>query len=142
MFLFTIFMMNGMKYISGVMGSIIMGTSPAVSAVGSLLFLKEKMSLRKWIAIILAVLGIIIVNAGGSNMHMQGMKSGDMMVIGSLLIFAAVCFGGAYTILGKKIMNQVKPMLIVSLTVIVSLILFIPLALSDLSHFNFGLITS
>jgi len=101
MFLFTIFIMYGMKYISGVIGSIIMGTSPALTAIGSLIFLKEHMNLRKWIAIILAVLGIVIVNFGGT-MKMGPESSTGMMAIGSLLVFAAVCFGAVYTIVGRK----------------------------------------
>lgn len=145
MFLFTVFLMYGMKYVSGVIGSIIMGTSPAVTAIGSLIFLKESMNLRKWTAIILAVLGIIIVNfGGGMNMHMQMEKesSSELMAVGSLLVFAAVCFGGAYTIIGKELMTHIKPMLVVSLSVIISFVLFIPLALTEVSSFNFSNVAS
>lgn len=126
---------------SGVMGSIIMGTSPAVTAIGSLIFLKEHMNLRKWIAIILAVAGIMIVNLGGT-MHMEGMASSDMMTVGSILVFMAVCFGGAYTILGKKIMNHVKPMIVVSFSVMISFIMFIPFSIAELSEFNSSSITT
>ncbi|MEO8664482.1 MAG: DMT family transporter [Ignavibacteria bacterium] len=142
MFLFTIFMMYGMKYVTGVIGSIIMGTSPAVTAIGSLIFLKEHMNLKKWIAIILAVAGILIVNIGGSSMHMGTQTSTEMIAIGSLLVFAAVCFGAAYTIIGKKEMSHIRPMLIVSLSVIVAAILFIPFSLSQLSEFNASAITT
>ncbi|HAY34242.1 MAG TPA: DMT family transporter [Ignavibacteria bacterium] len=137
MFLFTIFMMYGMKYITGVTGSIIMGTSPAVTAIGSLIFLKEKMNLRKWTAIILAVAGIIIVNFGGS-MAMGPHSSAGMMLTGSVLVFLAVCFGAAYTIIGKSEMDHIKPMLIVSISVLISLILFIPFTISEMRDFNFS----
>lgn len=141
MFLFTILMMYGMKMISGVIGSIIMGTSPAVTAIGSVLFLKETMSGRKWMAIGLAVLGIIIVNFGG-GMNMDMHMSAGSMTIGMILIFLAVCAGGAYTILSKKIIGQVKPMLIVSLSVMIALVLFIPFAVSDLSSFDLSGVTT
>jgi len=139
MFLFTIFMMYGMKYITGVTGSIIMGTSPAVTAIGSLIFLKEKMDLRKWTAIILAVVGIIIVNFGGS-MVMGPQSSAGMMLIGSVLVFLAVCFGAAYTIIGKSEMDHIKPMLIVSLSVLISLILFIPFTIFEIQDFDFSFV--
>lgn len=141
MFLFTIFMMYGMKYITGVTGSIIMGTSPAVTAIGSMIFLKDKMNLRKWTAIILAVVGIIIVNFG-DTMKMGHESSDGLMAIGGVLVFAAVCFGAAYTIIGKKEMDHIKPMLIVSLSVLISFLLFIPFSLAQLPEIKLDTVSS
>jgi len=118
-----------------------MGTSPALTAIGSLIFLKEHMNLRKWIAIILAVLGIVIVNFGGT-MKMGPESFTGMMAIGSLLVFAAACFGAVYTIVGKKEMNHIKPMLIVSLSVTMSFILFIPFSLYQLPEFDVSVVTT
>lgn len=132
-FLFSIFMMLAMKNVSGVIGSIVMGASPAVTAIASVIFLKDKMSLRKWIAIGLAVLGILIVNAGGGMI--MGTETIGMIALGSFLVFLAVCCEAAYTIIGKKEMN-IKPVIVSSLSVIVALILFIPFSISELSEFN------
>ena len=137
-FLFSIFMMLAMKNVSGVIGSIVMGTSPAVTAIASVIFLKNKMSLRKWIAIALAVIGILIVNVGGGMI--KGKETVGMIALGSFLVFLAVCCEAAYTIIGKKVEN-VKPVLVSSMSVIVALILFIPFSISELSEFNIDNVT-
>jgi drug/metabolite transporter (DMT)-like permease len=138
-FLFSIFMMLAMKNVTGVIGSIVMGASPAVTAIASVIFLKDHMSVRKWIAIALAVIGILIVNAG-AGMTMGNYTTG-MLALGSFLVFLAVCCEAAYTIIGKKEMN-IKPVLVSSLSVIVALILFIPFSLSELSEFHMEKVTT
>ncbi|NJN57506.1 MAG: EamA family transporter [Leptolyngbyaceae cyanobacterium SL_5_9] len=42
MFLFSVFMLYGMKQISGVVGSIVMSTTPMVTALGAFLVLRDR----------------------------------------------------------------------------------------------------
>jgi drug/metabolite transporter (DMT)-like permease len=42
-FLFSVFMLYGMRYASGVAGSVVMSSTPAVTAFGAFLFLKDKL---------------------------------------------------------------------------------------------------
>lgn len=141
-FLFSIFMMLAMKNVSGVIASIVMGASPAVTAIASVIFLKDKMTARKWIAIALVVIGLMVVNAGESNMQMPGMqRTFGMLALGSFLVFLAVCCEAAYTIIGKKEAN-IKPVLVSSLSVIFALILFIPFSIPEISEFNAGNVTT
>lgn len=138
-FLFSIFMMLAMKNVSGVIGSIVMGASPAVTAIASVIFLKDKMTLRKWIAIGLAVVGILIVNAGAGAAMKNYTTS--MIALGSFLVFLAVCCEAAYTIIGKK-EEHIKPVLVSSLSVIVALILFIPFSIPEFSEFKASSVTT
>src|SRR5690606_32660345 len=87
MFGFTILMLYGMKLVSGVAGSIVMSTTPAVTAVGAFLFLGEALGWRKIGGIAAAVAGVLILNVAGKSGEAD---TGDL-VLGSLLVFAAVC---------------------------------------------------
>lgn len=138
-FLFSIFMLMAMKNVSRVIGSIVMGASPAVTAVASVIFLKNKMTARKWMAIAVAVIGILIVNAGGIIVTTS--ETAGMVAIGSILVFLAVCCEAAYTILGKK-ESQIKPVLVSSLSVFAALIFFIPFSLTEITDFDPGKVTS
>ncbi len=141
-FLFSIFMMLAMKNVSGVIASIVMGASPAVTAIASVLFLKDKMTPRKWIAIGLVVLGLMVVNVGESSMQMPGMKNTiGALALGGFLVFLAVCCEAAYTIIGKK-EEHIKPVLVSSLSVFFALILFIPFSIPELSEFNISKVTA
>lgn len=87
MVLFSAFMLYGMKRVSGVVGSIVMSTTPAVTAIASILFLHDKLNWHKALAITLAVAGVLLVNLGGG----QGDSGGGNQLLGSLLVFGAVC---------------------------------------------------
>jgi drug/metabolite transporter (DMT)-like permease len=50
MFGFSAFMLYGLKMVSGVAGSVVMSTTPAVTALASFVFLKERLGWRKAIA--------------------------------------------------------------------------------------------
>jgi drug/metabolite transporter (DMT)-like permease len=119
-----------------------MGASPAVTAIASVIFLKNKMTPRKWIAIGLVVFGLMIVHAGESGMQMSGMQNTmAVMAVGIFLVFLAVCCEAAYTIIGKK-EAHIKPVLVSSLSVIFALILFVPFSIPELSEFNVSNVTT
>jgi drug/metabolite transporter (DMT)-like permease len=46
MFLFSVFMLSGMRSIPGAVGGVVMATTPAVTAAGSVLFLRDR--LDRW----------------------------------------------------------------------------------------------
>jgi drug/metabolite transporter (DMT)-like permease len=61
MFGFSVLMPYGMHLVSCVVGAIIIGTVPAVTAVASMLLLGDKASWQRIAAIGLAVVGVIIL---------------------------------------------------------------------------------
>lgn len=134
MFGFSVFMLYGMKLVSGVTGSVVMSTTPAVTALASFVFLKERLGWRKALAVALAVAGVLVVNTSGAA---RGGDSGaGGAVVGSLLIFAAVCSEAAYTLLGKKASDETDPVLIAGLASLLTLPLFLPFALYEWSSFD------
>ena len=91
MFGFSAFMLYGMKMVSGVTGSVVMSATPAVTALASFLFLKERMGWRKSLTVGLAVAGVLVVNRSGAT---GGAGSGAGGAgLGSLLVFVLVFAG-------------------------------------------------
>jgi drug/metabolite transporter (DMT)-like permease len=132
MFAFSVFMLYGMKQISGVVGSIVMSTTPVVTAVGSFFFLHERLGWKKSAAIALAVFGVLILNLGSQ----QSSDSGGNMLLGMLLIFGAVCSEASYTLLGKVASEDVNPVTIAGLAAGIAVILFLPFAIYQMSSFD------
>lgn len=133
MFGFSALMLYGMREVPGVVGAGVMSTTPAVTAAASMLFLGDRPTWRKLAAIALAVGGVMILQLGGST----GSGGGDL-VLGSALVFAAVCCEAAYTLLGKLVSEHVDPVLVAFLAAALSLPLFAPLAVWQLGDFHPG----
>lgn len=131
-FAFTAFMLIGMREAPGAVGAIVMATTPAVTAVASVLFLGDHLTKWKTIAIALAVTGVVIVNIFGST----GSDSGDLVVVGSLLVFAAVCCEATYTLVGMQLSADLDPMSLTLLAAVVAIVAFSPLAIWDLIGFD------
>lgn len=125
MFLFSVFMLYGMQEISGAVGGIVMATTPAATAIGAILFLGDRLDRWKAVAIAAAVAGVLAVNLGGAG----GGEGGDVL-LGSALVFGAVCGEAAYTLLGKRVSADLEPITIAALAALGATVLFaLPAAL-------------
>ena len=120
-------MLYGMKEVSGATGSVIMATTPAITALGSILFLRDKLDVWKAAAIGLAVGGVLAVNLGSSSSG-----GGGDAVLGSALVFGAVCGEATYTVLGKRVTSDLTTVSVAAISALMATILFVPLALSQL----------
>jgi drug/metabolite transporter (DMT)-like permease len=132
---FSAFMLYGMAMVSGVAGSIVMSTTPAVTAVAAFLFLRESFGWFKAGGAALAVLGVLALNlsgAGGSG------SNGWTLAIGSLLVFAAVCCEVAYTLLGKLVTANVTPLRLSFLAAVFALPMFAVPAAVQAVGFDWG----
>lgn len=131
MFGFSALMLYGMGMVSGVAGAIVMSTTPAVTAAASMLFLGDRPTWRKLLAIGLAVGGVLVLhlNRGGA-----GGASGDLL-LGSLLVFAAVCCEAAYTLIGKTMAERWDPLLVAFLASALAVPAFLPFAAWQWSSF-------
>ena len=127
---FSAFMLYGMRLASGVTGAIVMSTTPAVTAAASMMFLGEQGSWRKFSAIALAVLGVLILQLGASLNETEG------ALLGGALVFAAVCCESTYTLVGKTLTKSIDPLLVTFLASALSIPLFIPFAIWQWSSFT------
>lgn len=118
---FSVLMLYGMRLVSGVVGSVVMSTTPAVTALASFLFLRDRLGPRKAAGIALAVAGVLVLNLTGSGG--EG-ASGGSLWLGTLLVFGAVCAEAGYTLLGKVAMGRLEPLALAGLAAVLALPLF------------------
>ena len=131
MFLFSVFMLYGMKEIPGAVGGVVMATTPAVTAAGAVLFLREHLDRWQAIGIGCAVAGVSAVNLGGA----EGGGSGSV-ALGTALVFGAVCGEAAYTLLGKRLMQDAGPLFVAAAAAVLATLLFAPLAVAQATTFD------
>jgi len=131
---FSIFLLTGMKMVNGVVGAVVMSMSPAAVALGAAWFLGDDLGWRKITAVTLAVIGVLIINVSGKSIQATGWT----LVIGSLLVFGAVCSATAYSLLAKQVSKQVRPFLLVPLAAWVAVVLFAIPGIYQASGFDFS----
>lgn len=136
-FLFSICLLYGLRHASAAESGLITATTPAVMALISFLWLRERLGLAKIAGILLAVGGIAVIHAGK---HDAGSASSSLF--GSLLIFAAVIGEALFTIVGKVVSERLSPLFIATVMVVLGFIFFLPFAIAEARHFNFSVVTA
>jgi drug/metabolite transporter (DMT)-like permease len=118
-FLFSICMLFGVSLSSAVSAGVIMASIPAVVAVLSWAFLRERIVPRVRAAIVLAGLGIALLGlsqpAGGAGATPGEVPDSGTPWLGHLLVFGAVLCEAAYAVIGKKLTGALGPKRITSL---------------------------
>lgn len=135
-FLFSITMLFGVSMTSASSAGVILSTLPAMVAVQSWLFLRERLDARTWAAIAFAVVGI-----GLLTLVRSAPAAGGDSVAGNLLIFACVGCEAVYVILGKKLTTRMSPRRISALINLCGLVLMLPFGLWQARDFDFGAVS-
>lgn len=135
-FLFSLFILFGVKHTSAISAGIITSTTPACIAVLSFILLKEKLNRFNIIAIVLAVSGIALVSFQANNTG----EDPSTNLFGNLLVLFAVFSEALFTIFAKKLSNSISPYQMALGVNIVGLIMFFPFSVWELLHFQFQLV--
>lgn len=142
-FLFTLCMIAGVSMTTAVSAGVIMSAIPAVVAVLSWVFLKERIGPRIWLAIVFCALGIGLMAwakspGGGVPVAELTDPVGTSKVwLGNVLVFAAVLCEAAYAVIGKKLTAVLSPKRISAIINLWGLILMTPFGLYAAWHFDF-----
>ena len=138
-FMFTICMLYGVSLTTAVATGVIMAAIPTVVALLSWIFLRERITLRIWLAIALAVLGIGLFSlAKPGHGDTPNPSVQDSNWLGNLLVFAAVVCEASYAVIGKKLTGSISPRRITALINLWGLALMTPLGLYAAWHFDFA----
>ncbi len=135
-FLFSIFMLIGVSLTTASAAGVILSTLPAVVAVFSWFFLRERLSGRVWLAVALAVTGVVVLTL------VRSPSTGSGSVAGNLLVFACVCCESVYVILGKRLTASLSPLRISALINFIGLLLMTPLGLWQARQFDFAQVSA
>lgn len=126
-FLFSVFMLYGIRQTSAISAGIITSTTPACIALIAFFFLKENLSITKSISLVLAVAGISLITVYGSDNAAN--VSG---VIGNVLILFAVISEALFTILAKPLAAKINPIKMATAVNFFGFIMFIPFSIQEL----------
>jgi drug/metabolite transporter (DMT)-like permease len=139
-FLFTICMLFGVSMTSAVSAGVIMAAIPAVVALLSWIFLRERLTARVWAALVCALSGIALLawshapapTADSAN------PGAEHALLGNLLVFCAVICEASYAVIGKKLTGALTPRRITSLINLWGFLLMTPMGLYMAWHFDFA----
>ncbi|CAN7523830.1 DMT family transporter [Variovorax sp. LjRoot290] len=142
-FMFSICMLFGVSLTSAVSAGVIMASIPAVVALTSWLFLRERITLRIWIAIACAALGIglLAFAPAPAQTHPGRDASAPLPWLGNLLVFCAVLCESAYAVIGKSLTGRLGPKRISSLINLWGFVLSTPLGIWFALRFDFGAVS-
>ncbi|MGJ7608728.1 DMT family transporter [Variovorax sp. LT1R20] len=138
-FLFSICMLYGVSMTSAVSAGVIMASIPAVVAVASWLFLRERITVRIGLAIACAALGIglLALSPAHAPASPDAAKS-SMPWLGNLLVFCAVLCETAYAVIGKSLTGRLGPKRIASLINLWGFVLSTPFGIWFALSFDFA----
>ncbi|WP_455244447.1 DMT family transporter [Petrachloros mirabilis] len=123
----------GLKYVSGAVAGVIIGSSPVVTALLSSLLIQD-VPLRSVLAgSLLSFLGVGLVSVAGFQ------AAGEQPVLGGGLVFLGVASWALYSIGSRSIMERLSPLTVNWTTLCVATILQIPLLWTDRKMQDAGL---
>lgn len=139
-FLFSICMLYGVSLTSAVSAGVIMAAIPAVVALASWLFLRERITVRIALAIGCAAVGIglLALSPAQTDAHSASRATSSALPwLGNLLVFCAVLCEAAYAVIGKALTGRLGPKRISSLINLWGFALSTPFGLWFAWHFDF-----
>ncbi len=144
-FLFSICMLFGVSLTSAVSAGVIMASIPAVVAIGSWLFLRERVTARIGLAIACAAVGIGLLALTPSHATPAAAQAAaapsPMPWLGNLLVFCAVLCEASYAVIGKLLTGRLGPKRISSLINLWGFALSTPFGIWLALRFDFGAVS-
>ena len=113
-FLFSVCMLFGISLTTAVAAGVVMSSIPAVVALLSWVFLKERIGRRSAAGIVCAAIGIGLFSLQKTDPTQAAANPGtllglDRALLGNLLVFAAVVCEAAYVVIGKRLTDGLGP---------------------------------
>lgn len=140
-FLFTVFMVTGVRLTSAAAASVIMATIPAAVALLGWLLLKERIGLRIGLSVFCAVLGVLLLAWGGmadANQAATPQPLNTRLWLGYGALLCAVLCEAIYSIIGKKLTSTLSARRIAALINLWGFVLSTPFGLYLALGFDFA----
>jgi len=154
-FLFTLLMLGGVHRTSAVAAGVIASTIPAVVALLSWLFLKERPDARVMLAIALAIAGVVVISlargsgatgtaasaAASAAAQANGAAAGGDAfgtLLGNLMVLGAVFCESIYVILSRRLTQTLPAIDICAYTHLFGLLLMLPFGACALLSFDYA----
>lgn len=123
----------GLKYVSGAVAGVIIGSSPVVTALLSSLLIQDVPVRVVLAGSLLSFLGVGLVSVVGFQ------AAGEQPLLGGSMVFLGVVSWALYSIGSRTIMERLSPLTVNWTTLFVATVLQIPLLLTDTKMLDAGL---
>ncbi len=107
--------------------SLLIELTPVFIALLAWIVLREPSSLRIWTGIFLGFIGAMLLSFNGLEMRAPLVASGSR--IGDVLALGAALSGAVYTVYGKKLLDRMPPLVMMTLGATFGVVMLFPLAL-------------
>lgn len=125
----------GLKYVSGAVGGVIIGSSPVVTALLSAMLIRDVPLRAVWAGGLLSFAGVGLVSVAGFQ------AAGEQPLLGSALVFLGVVSWALYSIGSRTIMERVSALTVNWTTLLVATVLQIPLLWTDRKMMDVGVVS-
>jgi drug/metabolite transporter (DMT)-like permease len=122
----------GLKYVSGAVGGVIIGSSPVVTSLLSAMLIRDVPLRAVWLGAVLSFAGVGLVSVAGFR------AVGEQPLLGGTLVFLGVVSWALYSIGSRTIMERISPLTVNWTTLLVATALQIPLLWTDRKMMNAG----
>ena len=123
----------GLKYVSGAVAGVIIGSLPVVTALLSALFIQDVPYRAVWAGSLLSFLGVGLVSVAGFS------AAGERPMLGGTLVFLGVASWALYTIGSRAIMERVSALTVNWTTTLAATVFQLPLLGTDQKVLKTGL---
>lgn len=127
-FLTIYFFNSGLETTSAINGSLIIATSPAITAVFSYAFEKKRLKSLQWLAILLSFCGVVLILVKGEFSRLVELQ----FVLGDIYILAMAVVFSLSQIVVAKYVAHLDAILVTTLSTIVGLLCFGIVSLSEM----------
>lgn len=122
----------GLRYVSGAVAGVIIGSSPVVTALLSSMLIQDVPLRVVWMGGLLSCAGVALVSVAGFQ------AAGEQPLLGSALVFLGVVSWALYSIGSRAIMARISPLTVNWTTLLVATILQLPLLGTDRKMLDAG----
>lgn len=115
--------------------SVYVATGPITILVLAVVFLAEKLTVRKILGIVIAMAGVLVVMGLDT---VTGFEL-DRNLVGDLLVFASIVMWGCFTVFGKKITDQLGALTVTATVTLVGATWMAPVGWVEIQRTGFSL---
>lgn len=127
---------KGLEFTTPIHASVIMTTVPIFVFVLSLIILKEKITNKKVLGIILGLIGAVILTIYGKSMH-----SGDNILLGNFLVFVNAVSYGIFLIIIKRLVAKYHPVNLLKWLFLFGIIIVLPVSFNEVKEIEWTAFT-
>lgn len=123
---YSAFFFTGLQTTTAARGAMIVGSIPGCVALASMLIFKERLRWYASVGIPLAFFGVLVVLFDGSfeQLLIAEIRRGDVYILG------CVCCWTIYTLVGKPLLQEIPPLIVLTWAAIIGTSLMLPISLS------------